>query len=302
VSRAALPSSALGLPPTTRRRSARGPIAVIDVAASQPAEVDENRPVVLVPGFTGSKEDFGPLLRRLAARGHRAVALDLPGQYESDGPATPAEYSIEALGEDVLGVVDGIAEESGGPVHIVGHSFGGLVVRAAAIARPDAFASVVLLDSGPAMIPTTRETAIRLLVEAATAQDLTLDMIWDAIISFYAAEGASAPPAEAAAFQRARFTRTSRESLIGMGRALLTSPDRTDELAATGVATFVLFGENDDAWPPSLQTEMAERLGAEVGVVADAAHSPAIENTPGTAAALLGWLGAHEPACGPSRR
>ncbi len=302
MSRAALPSHALGLPPTTRRRTARGPLAVIDVAASQPAEVPENRPVVLVPGFTGSKEDFGPLLRRLASRGHRCVALDLPGQFESDGPESPSDYTIDKLGQDVLGIVDGVADESGGPVHVIGHSFGGLVVRAAAISRPEAFASVVLLDSGPAMIPTARETAIKLLVEAAGAPDLTLDMIWDAIVSFYSAEGSTPPPPETAAFQRDRFTRTSRESLIGMGRSLLTSPDRTEELAATGISTFVLFGEDDDAWPPSLQVEMAERLGAQVGVVPDAAHSPALENTSGTVAALLGWLATHEPAWESSRR
>jgi pimeloyl-ACP methyl ester carboxylesterase len=276
-------------------------VAVIDVAPSQPGEVPENCPVLFVPGFTGSKEDFGPLLRRVASRGHRAVAMDLPGQYESPGPETTEEYGIDALGRDVLDVIAGLTADSGLPVHLVGHSFGGLVVRSAAIQQPGALASLVLMDSGPAMIPHTREVAIKLLVEACQSPDLTLDMIWDAIVSFYAAEGASEVPAEAADFQRARFTSTNRESLIGMGRELLSCGDRTEELAAADLAITVMFGANDDAWSPEIQRDMAARLGAEVREVPDAAHSPAIENTRGTLTALLPWLASHEPV-GDARR
>src|SRR3954469_19375886 len=42
--------------------------------------------VLLVPGYTGSKEDFAPLLDGIAAAGLRAIAVDLPGQFESAGP------------------------------------------------------------------------------------------------------------------------------------------------------------------------------------------------------------------------
>jgi pimeloyl-ACP methyl ester carboxylesterase len=58
-----------------------GTIAALDNRDTAPAGVG---PVVLlVPGYTGSKEDFLPLLRPLARAGFRAVAMDQRGQFES---------------------------------------------------------------------------------------------------------------------------------------------------------------------------------------------------------------------------
>ena len=55
-----------------------------------------------MPGYTGSKEDFAPLLAPLAAAGFAATAIDLPGQYESPGPADPAGYTPDAARRAVL--------------------------------------------------------------------------------------------------------------------------------------------------------------------------------------------------------
>ena len=56
-----------------------------------------------------------------------------------------------------------------------------------------------------------------------------------------------------------------------------------------GLPTLVLHGEYDDAWLPHLQAQMARRLGAEHHVVAEALHSPAVEQPEATLAALLGF-------------
>src|SRR3954470_20839418 len=50
--------------------------------------------VLMVAGYTGSKEDFAPLLAPLADAGYRVVAIDQRGQYESPGPDDPAAYSV----------------------------------------------------------------------------------------------------------------------------------------------------------------------------------------------------------------
>lgn len=90
---------------------------------------------LLVPGFTGSKEDFIALLEPLAAAGYRVTAVDQRGQYETGGPDDPAAYAVEALGADVRALTEAVAAD-GGPPHLLGHSFGGQVVREAVLAAP----------------------------------------------------------------------------------------------------------------------------------------------------------------------
>src|SRR4051812_34599599 len=105
---------------------------------------------LLVAGYTGSKEDFAPILAPLAEAGFRVVAIDQRGQYESPGPDDPSRYSVEELGADVVLVARALREEAAGPLHLVGHSFGGIVCRAAVLQAPDVATSYTLLGSGPA--------------------------------------------------------------------------------------------------------------------------------------------------------
>ena len=51
-------------------------------------------PLLCVHGFTGSKEDFEPVLDALAAE-RRVVAVDLPGHGGTPGPDDPAAYGLE---------------------------------------------------------------------------------------------------------------------------------------------------------------------------------------------------------------
>jgi pimeloyl-ACP methyl ester carboxylesterase len=53
----------------------------------------------------------------------------------------------------------------------------------------------------------------------------------------------------------------------------------------------VLRGVHDDAWSPTVQDEMAYRLGAELVVIQGAAHSPAVEQPAATATALVTFWG-----------
>lgn len=266
----------LGAGTPTTIRTERGPIAALHAGAPQaPA-------VLLVPGFTGSKEDFGPLLDPLADAGLRPVAIDLPGQFESPGPDDPGAYSTDELGRWVRAV----AATLGGRVHLVGHSFGGLVCRAAVLAQPAAFASFVLMDSGPAALTGPRAERIALL--GPYLPSLGVAGVYQASEAAAAAEpGYLAPEPELAAFLEKRFLAGSAAMLQGMGDALLGEPDRVFELATSGVPLLVLYGSDDDAWPPAVQDEMAARLGAHVVAIPDAAHSPAVENPLATAAALL---------------
>jgi pimeloyl-ACP methyl ester carboxylesterase len=242
--------------------------------------------VLLLPGYTGSKEDFAPLLDPLAALGLRAVAIDLPGQFESPGPDDPAAYHPTSLAPAVAAV----AQEIGAPVHLLGHSYGGLVARAAVIARPELFRSLVLLCSGPGALGGLRRQRIEQL-EPVLAHDGVAAVFSAMQAALLAEPGYVAPSPQLAEFFERRFMAGTVAGLQGMGDALRVEPDRVAELRATGVPTLVACGEHDDAWLPEVQKDMADRLGAEFVIIPDAAHSPAVENAGATLEVLRTfWL------------
>lgn len=263
----------------------RGPFATLDAGPGG----DAIGCAVLVPGFTGSKEDFAPLLRPLAAQGYRVVALDQRGQHETPGASAVDEgtalaaYLPDALAQDLLAV----AAQLPGPLHLVGHSFGGLVARAAVIAAPGAFASLTLMSSGPAAIVGWRRAMIDAL-EPVLA-DGGHEAVFAGMQAFTAqavANGAAASSKYASAdpallaFLQSRFLATDVGSLAGMGGALRIEPDRVGDLlsAAPNLPTMVVYGDADDAWPPALQADMARRLRAREVVLPGVGHSPALDD------------------------
>jgi pimeloyl-ACP methyl ester carboxylesterase len=254
-----------------------GPIAVLEAEA-----LGEPRgTVLLVPGFTGSKEDFREILAPLAQAGFRAVAMDQRGQHESPGPEDQSAYTTEALGRDLLEVVQALGDA---PLHLVGHSFGGLVSRAAVIKDPAQFRSFVLMDSGPQGLTGPRADVLPFM--RAILLEGGLGAVWDAAEMLPPNPDKPIPSAEAKAFLKKRMLAGAPGALLGMADSLTTEPDRSGELAATRVPLLVLYGEKDDAWSPAQQDDMAAKLDAPVVVVPGAWHSPAVENPDLTVQAL----------------
>lgn len=245
---------------------------------------------LLVPGFTGSKEDFIGLLEPLAAAGYRVVAVDGRGQYESPGPREKAAYTLEELALDVLAQARAL---DAGPVHLVGHSLGGLISRAAVLRDPSPFASLTLMSSGPAAISEEQQARTTLLVaalevmaDAAPAE--SMPAIWAAMRAQDAPDAVADSP-ELDGFLRERWLATVPEQLIVTGRVLVSEPDRVDALGRTALPKLVLSGAVDSAWPVPLMDAMARRLGAERVVVAGTEHSPNAEAPEVTAAALASF-------------
>ncbi|MET9125677.1 alpha/beta hydrolase [Streptomyces sp. NPDC004528] len=262
-----------------RLGTARGEFAVIEAGASVRGTA------LLLPGFTGSKEDFIALHEPLAARGYRTVAVDGRGQYESDGPEhDESAYAQDELARDVLAQATAL----GTPVHLVGHSLGGQVSRAAVLLDPAPFASLTLMSSGPAQISVSQQQRVKLLRDALAVMDM--GQVWDAI-------RAMEPPEETETGEldeglddsddlRRRWLATSPAQLIATGRQLCTEPDRVAELAAVPLPKHVLSGSHDDTWPVELLDEMAVRLDARRTVVRGAEHSPNTDQPLPTARAL----------------
>ena len=293
----------LKLPDQVRRGSIatlRGTFAALE---ARPATgVCERQPALLLPGYTGSKEDFLPILQPLAAAGRRVVAIDMRGQYQSQGAADRSGYAPDELAADVAAVARRIAEDDSG-VHLLGHSLGGLVARQTMLARTARFVSLTLLGSGPASIPGQRAAVLRQILAELDPQDAAVSddagalggkirQLWDQHLGPQAA--ADGTPEHIIAFLRERTLRNSPVGLIAMGRYLLGCADRTQELSDLGARILVIYGENDDAWTPAVQDRMAKRLKAQRVCIPGAAHSPAVEAPETTASTLTAFWNAAE--------
>ncbi|MFY9847655.1 MAG: alpha/beta fold hydrolase, partial [Trebonia sp.] len=186
--------TSLELPDRARRTTvscARGTFAALEAfPASGTCELGT---ALLVPGYTGSKEDFIPLLGPLAAAGRRVVAIDMRGQYQTPGPDDPAAYRWPALAADIAAVA-----KATDTTHLLGHSFGGLVTREAVLAGYTP-GSLTLMSSGPSALPGLRADDLRAMLahlDGTPTQDLKakIEEIWHSALEPQAIEAGVKPP------------------------------------------------------------------------------------------------------------
>ena len=238
-------------------------------AASAPGAAGRSR-ALLVPGYTGSKEDYSTVLPFLGEAGWDTLAYSQRGQGGSAAPAGLGAYGMSDFVGDLIAVAEAWAGTTG-RVHLVGHSFGGIVARAAVVKRPDLFASVTLFCSGravydwmntlPILDPLPTGPGARQQVLRAYFPDMNFDE----------------PGVGWAEFQRIRALDTASENLVGIARILSQLRPDTPALAATGVPVHVLYGDQDEIWPPSWYAEEAADLGARESIIRGGTHSPQLQ-------------------------
>ncbi len=96
--------------------------------------------VILLHGYAESLMAFRPMFDRLA-QNYRVVALDLPGFGVSDKPES-GPYDLASY---VARLTHLLESHSEGPTVVVGHSMGGEVAAALALALPDKVVAAVLI-------------------------------------------------------------------------------------------------------------------------------------------------------------
>lgn len=225
--------------------------------------------VVLVPGATGSKEDFVLMLPLLAAAGYRAEAFDLAGQYESHraGPwrLSPPRARYDA--QLFLGDLVAVLESGPTPAHVLGYSFAGTLAQLGLVARPDLFASLTLLSSPPEPGQAFRGIKrIGALAPYANAHRGAALMLWGI------RNNLNRVPPGRLAFVRERFRLTRRDSVDDIIGEMMQTPDLRRELAASSVPKLVAVGAHD-LWPIELHERSAREIGARFAVY-ETGHSP----------------------------
>jgi len=302
--------TSLELPNGVRRttiHTARGAFAALEALPG--SGVCERDAALLVPGYTGSKEDFIAILDLLADDSRHVIAIDMRGQFETASAEDPAGYAAAALSADILAIM-----HATGARHLVGHSYGGLVGREAVLAGTGAeFASFTLMSSGPGALTGPRAKELRAMLGTLGVRDdrrtddgqpdggrpdkaalrAGIAELWRAHLEPQAI--AAGVPGHIVAFLGRRMLGNDPDGLVVMAAHMLTAPDRTAELARLDqLPMLVIYGENDNSWSPAAQENMARRLGARRLCIPAAVHSPAVEAPATTASALTQFWDAAE--------
>jgi pimeloyl-ACP methyl ester carboxylesterase len=230
--------------------------------------------IVLAPGVTGSKEDFHFLFPLFAAAGYRVESYDAAGQYESAeaGPERlhppRRHYDYDLFVDDLLAII----EQGATPVHLLGHSFQGVVAQLVAVRRPDLVRSLTLLSSPP-----VAGDALRRLRQYGPASPSLPAAALAWIVRRGILANAQHVLPRRQRFVTARFGLTRIDSHRDSMRLLRRVPDVRSSLRGTGIPILDAVGARD-LWPVGLQRRYAAEIGADLRVY-PGGHSPC-ETTP----------------------
>lgn len=100
--------------------------------------------VLMVHGFPESWYSYRHQIGPVAEAGFTACAIDVRGYGGSQHFAQVADYALEPIVADVLGVADALSP--GQPVILVGHDWGAPIVYNTALIHPDRFVAVAAMS------------------------------------------------------------------------------------------------------------------------------------------------------------
>jgi pimeloyl-ACP methyl ester carboxylesterase len=261
------------LPPGTERLWLDAPSGrLAGIALGDPAAPR----VLLLPGVTGSKEDFVLMLPLLAAAGYRVESYDLAGQYESAhaGPEhlTPprSSYDYELFVDDLLWVLEHSRPAARVPVHVLGYSFAGTVAELALERRPDLFASLALMSAPP-----LSGLSFRGVKRIGWISHFTSPHVGASLMIWGVTRNLNAAPRGRVALVRSRFRLTRRQSVDDIIGLMMNVPEPAPAVRDHAVPALVAVGEHD-LWPLPMHRRFAQRIGASIAVYRTG-HSPCEE-------------------------
>lgn len=252
------------------------------------------RPLLLVHGFTGAKEDFTPWLDRLAEIGWHAVAPDLRGHGASSKPTAEAAYSFEILADDVLRLAAALGWER---FILLGHSMGGMVAQFIALKAVARLDGLILMDTSHGPLANLDadlvEAAVSIVRTRGTAGLAEVMAERDGPLETAAHRRLVAEQPGYAEFEDQKFRATSAALYAAMAPQFVSTADRLEGLRdlPESLPVLVIVGEQDQPFlGPS------ERLAAGVGrgvleIIPDAGHCPQFENSAAWWDTMAGFLG-----------
>lgn len=238
------------------------------------------RPLLLVHGFGGSKEDFTPFIPRLGAMGWHAVAPDVRGHGGSSKPDDEAAYSFDQVVADLLALMDALGWAD---ATVLGHSMGGMWVQKLVLAHPTRVRALVLMDTshgvpdgidadtvaaGQAVV---RDGGTALLVEIGSRSGGSSPLDTRPYLELCAADPAHK------AWSDHKTLNFAGAAWAGFAGDMVNQPDRLDGLRALTMPALVIVGAEDTPFVNQCKAIAEAIPHARLAVIEGGGHSPQFE-------------------------
>ncbi len=263
-------------------------LAVRDVAYNfEIAGPEEARPLLLLHGFTGSSQNWLPILPLLAPM-RQIIAVDLLGHGRSSVPTRPARYSMEAAAADLVDLLDQLAIEQ---TDLLGYSMGGRLALYLAAQAPQRVGALILESASPGL-KSKEEQLARREQDNTLADRIERDGL-EAFVDYWEslplwASQQQLPDDGRATLRQQRLQNNPvglAHSLRGMGTG--AQPAQWARLGKLRPSTLLLAGELDEKFV-AINREMAGLIpDARLEIVPGAGHAVHLER-PSHYAALVG--------------
>ncbi len=245
-------------------------------------------PLLIVHGGMRSSNGWEPLLAALAPE-RTVTALDRRGRGRS--PDAGSAYSLATEAADIAAVASMLADEHGGPVDAFGHSYGALVLLAAAAAGAPLRRLAVYEPPGPETLPPEVERRITRHIsdgEVGRAVVVFLTEIVGMPREQILAMRDSPVAAESVAIAESTFVREA---------GAITAMDIPALAPAVTQPVLLILGENSPGWARIVTDQLDESLPVSRRVVLPGQGHEAVDSAPATVGRLLvTWFDSRLPA------
>lgn len=245
---------------------------------------EDGTPVLLIHGSVGWAGLWVDTMEVLAAKGYRAIALDLPPMGLSDRDNF-TDYSRQAQGLRILA----FAEARGIRPVIVAHSFGAGAAAEAILAEPAAFEGAVIIAGALALgkdgtgqkvpFPLGSEVVREIVVANSVTNPYLTGPLFRRFV-----HREEAITDEQVAILEYPFTRAGTTDTLARWLPTLLVPPRgaasskPESYRALDLPVALIWGREDTVTPPDQAVELQDALGgAPLFWMADVGHIPQIE-------------------------
>ncbi|MGQ0796641.1 MAG: proline iminopeptidase-family hydrolase [Methanobacteriota archaeon] len=261
-------------------------------------------PLVCLHGGPGVPHDYLEPLEGMAATGRRVICYDQLGCGNSDQPHDPSLWTVSLFVDELASVREALGLDR---IHLLGHSWGGMLAMEYALTRPEGLASLVVASSPvhmrqwateanrlrAALPPDVQETLAK-HEKAGTTDD---PEYVDAMLVFYRRHICRSDPwpdCVNRSFEKlmknpevyATMNGPSEFTVIGN----LKDWDIRPRLNEIRVPTLVTSGRHDEATPAIMETLHRGVAGSEWVLFENSAHLAHVEETRRYLQVLGGFL------------